>query len=102
MEIGEKCVDYLKLEARIDKNIIFATGLAGFGIIFQSASDRSTESNYSVACIFCAVNFSYGILRNIEPFRMHVMVFYVIAADGQESAQANMQCEIFNDYAFVA
>ena len=45
MEIRDQRVHDAEPVPGIDKNIVFAFGLAGPGIVFQSTSDRGAERN---------------------------------------------------------
>ena len=53
MEVSDESIDGLEFEAWINENIVFAFGLAGFGPIFESASDGSADGDNAVASGFC-------------------------------------------------
>ena len=49
MKVGDKSVDDFEFEARVDKDIVFAEGFAGFAPEFECARDGSTDGDYAVA-----------------------------------------------------
>ncbi len=100
MKIGNKAVDDLEIEAWINENVVFALGLVSFGPIFERASDGGADSDNAVAGGFSGLNGGDGFGGNMKPFRMHVVVFDIVAADGKESAKADMECEVVNLNAF--
>ncbi len=100
MEIGKEGIDDFEFETRIDKNVVFAFGFAGFGPEFERASDSGTDSNHAVASSFGGLDGRDGFGWNLEPFGMHVVFFDIVATDWQESTKTNVKGEILNLYAF--
>ena len=52
VEVGDESVDGLEFETWINENIVFAFGFAGFGPIFESASDGGADCDDAVTGSF--------------------------------------------------
>ena len=100
VEVGDESIDGLEFETWINENIVFAFGFAGFGPIFASAGDSSADSDNAMAGGFGFFDSLECVGRNMEPFGMHVVFFDVVAADREESAEADMEGEVFDLNAF--
>lgn len=96
MKIGDKAIDDLEIEAWINKNVVFALSFASFGPIFEGTSDGGADRDNAVAGSFSSLNGGDGFGGNMKPFGMHVVVFDIVAANGKESAKANMECKVAN------
>lgn len=101
MEVGNQCVDDFELEARVNKDIVFAFGFAGFAPEFESARDGSTDSNNTMTGFFGGLDCFDGGFWDMEPLGVHVVFFDVVAADWQESAETDVKGEIFDLDTFV-
>ena len=95
VEISNEGIDSLELEAWINENIVFARGFAGFSPEFECTSDSGADGNDAMSLRLCLLDGFEGFVRNMEPFGMHVVFFDVVAADRKESAESNMEGEIF-------
>ena len=100
MKVGNKSVDGLEFETRVDKDIIFAEGLASLSPEFESTCDGGADGDYAVAGSLGDLDGFDGIFWNLEPFGMHFMLFDVVGADWQEGAETDMKGEIFDLNAF--
>lgn len=81
MKVGDESIDDFKFEARVDKDIVFAEGFAGFAPEFECARDGSADGDYAVAGSLGVLDGFDGIVWNMEPFGVHLMVFDFVAAD---------------------
>ena len=100
MKVGKEGIDDFEFETRIDKNVVFAFGFAGFGPEFERASYSGADGNDAVASGFGGLDGRDGFGWNLEPFGMHVVFFDIVATDWQESAKTNVKSEILNLYVF--
>ena len=90
VKISDKCVDSLEFEARINENVVFAHGFAGFGPIFKRASNSSTDGNDAMTRLLCLGDGVQSVIRNMKPFGMHMMFLNIVAADWQKSAETDV------------
>lgn len=101
VEISDQGIDGLKFEARVDEDIVFAFGFAGFGPELEGAGDGSADGDDAVAGSFGGFDSLKGFFGDMEPFGMHVVLFDIVGADGQKSTEADMERKILNLDAFV-
>ena len=100
VEIGDEAVYDLEFETWVNENIIFAGGFTSFGPKFERASDGGTNRNNTMAGGFCSFDGFDSVVGKKEPFGMHMVVFNIVAADGEKSAKADVQGEVFDLNAF--
>ena len=96
VEVGDESVNGLEFEAWINEDVIFAFGFASFGPIFESAGDGSADGDKAVAGSFGCFDGFERVGRDMEPFRVHMVLFDIIAANRQKSAEADVESEIFD------
>ena len=96
VEVSNEGIDRLEFETRVDENVVFARGFAGFGPIFKSASDGGTDGNHAVARFLSFLDGLEGFGRDVKPFRMHVMLLDVVAANREEGAKSDVESKIFD------
>ena len=96
VEVSDEGVDGFELEAWIDENIVFALGFAGFGPELQGTRNGGANGNYAVAGSFGCLNRLNGVGRDLEPFRMHLMLLNIVSANREESAETDVKGEIFD------
>ena len=96
MEVGDEGVDGLEFKTRIDKDVVFAESFASFGPEFKRASDGSADGDNAMIGGFGFFDGLDGVVWNMEPFGMHVMLLDVIATDWQKSAEADMEGKVFD------
>lgn len=82
MEIGDEAVDDLEIEARINKDIVLTEGFASFGPEFERASDSGADGDDAMTGGLSFLDGFEGTIGYMKPFRMHVVIFDIIAADG--------------------
>ena len=81
MKISKKRIDDFKIEARIDKNVVFAGSFASFAPIFETASDSGAKCNDAFMDSFGVFDGFDSIGWYIKLYRVHVMLFDVVGTD---------------------
>lgn len=102
VEVGEEGVDDLEFVSRIYENVGFAERLFCVGKMLESATDGRAESDNFAARFFCGINGGESVCGNIVMLGMHLVVFDAVGADRKESAEADMESEVFYLDAFFA
>ncbi len=100
MEVRNKGVNHFKFDTRVEEDVVFAGSFAGSGPELERASDGGANGNNAMAGSFGSLDGFNGVFWEVEPFGMHFVLFDVIGANWEESAEADMECEIFNLDAF--
>ena len=101
MEIRNKGVNRLEFDARVEEDIVLAGCFAGSSPELERASDGGADGNNAMAGSFGSPDGFDSVFWEVEPFGMHFVLFDVIGADREESAETDMECEVFDLDAFV-
>lgn len=100
MEICNKGVNHFKFDTRVEEDVVLAGSFAGSGPELKSAGDGSANSDDAMTGSFGSLDGFDGVFWEVEPFGMHFVLFDVIGANWEESAETNVEGEVFNMYAF--
>ncbi len=96
MKISDKCVDGLESKAWIDENIIFAFSFAGFSPEFKRACDGGADGYNAVTFGFGFPDGFEGVIGNMKPLGVHVVIFDIVATNRKESAKSDVESKIFD------
>lgn len=94
MEVGEKGVDGFEFKSWIDKDVVFALGLSGFGPEFESAGDGGADGDDAVLGSFGGMDGGESFFWDVKVFGVHVVFFDLVAANGKEGAEADVEGEV--------
>lgn len=74
--------------------------MAGFGPVFERAGDGGADGNDAVTGCLGGFDGGDSFGRDVEPLGVHVMFFDLVAADREESAEADVKGKILDLDAF--
>ena len=100
VEVSNKAVYDSEFESWINEDVVFSLAATSSAVIFKSAGNGGAKSNNATMLGFGRFDSGEGIFGDLEPFGVHFVLFNIVGANRQKSAEPDMKSEIVNLNAF--
>ena len=98
MEVGDKCVNCLKLIAGVDENSRFGIHRmhksVGCGCTLKHAAGGRSYGNNASTALTSAVNLICNLARDVEILAVHLVLLYLIHLYRTEGAKSNVEGDL--------